>query len=78
MLNLFGNKDNDVDGDIKGSKLKVQIGSFSDSFEDESPTLSDIICRVRKISKAERINNSELITVYKLLMVTPATNAVSE
>lgn len=78
VLDLFGNRDDDEAGDIKGSKLKAQIDGFADFFEKESPTLSDVICTVKKMTKADRKYNSELIVVYELLMVMPATNAVSE
>ena len=59
--------------------LKAQLESFGVMCKDEpTPTLAYIITHVRSLSHAQNELLSEVLTLAKLLLVLPATNAVSE
>ena len=52
--------------------LKTYFGEKKDT------TLAGIIEKIRKLSKSSKIYNSHVITLLKILLVLPVTNAVSE
>ena len=57
-------------------QLEILTTAFVSS--TEKPTLAAIRSYVVSLSPAQRVSISEVCTVLKLIMVIPATNAVSE
>ena len=68
--------------DIVPSSLETQLQSlttaFSSRFPSEKPTLSEVKAHIVALSPAQRVAISEVCTILKLIMVIPATNAVSK
>jgi hypothetical protein len=70
--------------DLVPSSLETQLQSvvvqsaFSSRSPNEKPTLSDVKATIVALSPAQRVAISEVCTVLKLIMVIPATNAISE
>ena len=68
--------------DLVPSSLETQLQSFTTAYSSrsptEKPTLSDVKASILALSPAQRVAISEVCTVLKLIMVIPATNAVSE
>ena len=66
--------------DLVPSNLKVQLENLTTAFipAAEKPTLTAIKTFIIALSPAQRCAMSEVCTVVKLIMVIPATNAVSE
>ena len=63
--------------------LKVQLELFTTSFSGQAkqtsfPSLSDVQKYVQSLSPAMRSSISEVIVLLKLILIMPATNAVSE
>ena len=73
---------NRYSADIVPSSLETQLQSlttaFSSRFPSEKPTLSEVKAYIVALSPAQRVAISEVCTILKLIMVIPATNAVSE
>jgi hypothetical protein len=68
--------------DLVPSSLETQLQSLATAFSsrspNEKPTLSDVKATIVALSPAQRVAISEVCTVLKLIMVIPATNAISE
>ena len=65
--------------DVDPSRLRIQLQMLSTSLGSlEQATLPDIVEYFRSLSPAHRSCMSEVCTLLKLVLVIPATNAVSE
>lgn len=66
--------------DFTSSSLTAQLELLASAFTSstDKPTLTDIREYIVSLSPAQRISISEVCTVLKLIIVMPATNAVSE
>ena len=65
--------------DFSASTLQVQLQTLRTQFEHESHiTLQDIIKYLKSFKEAELTIYSEVVTLLKLILVSPATNATSE
>lgn len=67
--------------DFSPHLLKTQLETFGVMFQQDlecTPTLRDIFTHLRNLSQAEKEMLSEIITLTKLVLVLPATNAISE
>ena len=66
--------------DISPSSLKTQLELLSTSFSesDYQPSITGLRDYIRSLSPPVRTNLSEVCTLLKIVMVIPATNAVSE
>ena len=65
--------------DFHSPALKVQLQVFSEKFNDKiQPTLGDIFTIMKNLSSAEKELLSEVSVLTKLVLVMPATNAISE
>ena len=65
--------------DVKAIKLEAQLESLKTYFnEKEGKTLADIVDKMRNLYKSSLVYFSEVITLLKILLVMPATNAASE
>ena len=66
--------------DFTPSDLTAQLEILTSAFvsSTEKPTLPTIKAHIVSLSPAQRASISEVCTVLKLIMVMPATNAVSE
>ena len=66
--------------DIAPASLKVQLELLSTSFNarDHQPNIIEVGDYFKSLSPAQRTCMSEIFTLLKILMVIPATNAVSE
>ena len=60
------------------AQLEILTTAFASSVDCEKPTLTTIKEYVVSLSPAQRISISEICNALKLIIVTPATNAVSE
>lgn len=60
------------------AQLEILTSAFLSSTDREKPTFTTIKEYVVSLSSAQRIPISEACTALKLILVTPATNAVSE
>ena len=58
--------------------LKTQLTVLSSNFKDRNAMLSDVIKFFKALSPAQRDLLSEVCTLLRLMLVMPATNAVSE
>lgn len=69
-------------GDIDGDVLKVQLETLRNYFvQQNSPhptTLADVLKYLRSLSKPMRAMFSVIVTLVKLILVMPASNATSE
>lgn len=70
-------------GDVDREALKVQLETLRTHFAAvqktaEHVTFSDVLVYLRSLSTAMRSMFSEVVTLVKLLLVMPATNATSE
>ena len=66
-------------GDIDKARLETQLTMVKPLCSDlESPSFKDIIEKFKSLSQAERSHFSEVVNLLRLLLVMPATNAVSE
>ena len=63
--------------DVDLIKLETQLQILPSIF-NKSDTIHGIICKVREISAAKKQLISEVVTLLKLIIVAPATNAESE
>jgi len=60
-------------------RLEVQLKALETQFEGQSRVyLRDIVTALRSFSPAEREIFSEVVTLIKLILTNPATNAISE
>jgi len=70
------------EGDLDGSVLKLQLETLKTGFEhqgnSETVTLHEVLKYLRSLSPAMRCMFSEVVTLAKLILVMPATNATSE
>ena len=64
--------------DLHIEDLKIQLTTLSLQLSDSHPSFSDILKYLQILSKPARNIYSEVITVIKLLLVMPASNATSE
>ena len=66
--------------DFDASQLKMQLGILSANFSCESAhiNLHDVISHLRELSSAQKSLISEVCKLVSLILVMPATNAVSE
>ena len=65
--------------DLLVSTLQVQLETLRTQFEHENKiTLQDIIKYLKPFNEPELTIYSEVVTLLKLILVTPATNATSE
>ena len=69
--------------DFNLDSLKVQLETFKCDFsalpgKSAVVTLQDVITYARSLSAAQKLLLSEVVTLLKLILVMPATNAVSE
>ena len=66
--------------DFVHSSLRLQLELLTTSFSscEHQPTLIEIRDHFKSFSPAQRSCMSEIFTLLKLIMVIPATNAVSE
>lgn len=64
--------------DLQPSILRTQLELLASTFTEQTPTLKEIWDHFKDLSLAQRDIMSEVCVVIKLLMVMPATNAVSE
>lgn len=67
------------DTDLNPDVLKTQLEVYSGKFADYAlPTLGDIFSTMKNLSSAQKQLLSEVCTLTKLVLVMPATSAVSE
>ena len=68
------------ESDLNVHALEMQLQIFATNFtmERKNTSVKDILKYLRNISSAQRILLSEICTIAKLILVMPATNAVSE
>ena len=80
LADLYGDKNISGDGDLNKDRLFVQCASFQEEFTDSSkpPDLNDIIKAVQSMSTTKQAFYSEIVVIVKLMLVMPASNAVSE
>lgn len=65
--------------DFSSDQLSMQLGILSTNIPCESAqNLTSVICYLRELSPAQRSLISEVCTLASLILVMPATNAVSE
>ena len=66
--------------DFMPSSLKAQLEILTSAFasSSEKPTLATVKTHIVSLSPAQRFSMSQICTLLKLIMVMPATNAVSE
>ncbi|CAG2184616.1 unnamed protein product [Mytilus edulis] len=68
--------------DLHEANLQCQLRLFATIFESATPrediVLANIITFIRGLTQRERVLLSEVVTVLKLVLVLPATNATSE
>ena len=65
--------------DLSPALLDAQLQVFATKFEENSePSLLDIMEELKKFTAAEKELLNEVCTLFKLILVMPATNAVSE
>ena len=65
--------------DFDKHKLETQLCSLLGIFEDKEVTdIHIVVKKFQKISAGMRAHFSEVVILNKLLLITPATNAVSE
>ena len=67
--------------DLSTNNLKTQLSLLGTLFEGLNKTSIDItfiVKKLHKLTKAQKILFSELVILVKLLLLAPATNAVSE
>ena len=62
--------------DFNSSTLRVQLETLSS--QGEHSTIKDIVMYIRGFSSSERQIFSEVVTLVNLVLVNPATNAISE
>ena len=66
-------------GDIDKTRLETQLTMVKTLCSDlESPGFRDIAEKFKSLSQAEQFHFSEVVNLLRLLLVMPATNAVSE
>ena len=63
--------------DLEAVTLQTQLETFSGQLEEQS-TIEDVIKYIKGFSSDERHFFSEIVTLITLILVNPATNAVSE
>ena len=70
----------DLDGsDVDSHLLETQLMSFSYLFSDiESITLTEIVKVMKSLTVGQKALHTQVIILVKLILVMPATNAVSE
>ena len=78
MCEVYGDSTINPDGDIRKSRLVVQGQTFQQEFKDGDPDLVNLIDTVQKFSAGQRDFYSEIVVLMQLLIVMPASNAVSE
>ena len=68
------------ESDLNVHALEMQLQIFATNFtmEGKSTSVKDILKYLRNISSAQRTLLSEICIIAKLILVMPATNAVSE
>ena len=72
VTNFFGD-------DFNQDRLPTQLMSLSVQFEGQKDlNLRDVVVYLRDFSPAERIIFSEVVMLLKIILVAPATNAISE
>ena len=64
--------------DIVPSSLETQLGILNSAFADMTPTFAEIWSYLLQLSDAQCVSVSEVCTVLKLILLMPATNAISE
>ena len=68
--------------DLERNSLKVQLESLitgiAINIEETTPTLKDVVAYLKKLDKNSWDYFSEVFTLVKLILVVPATNALSE
>ena len=63
--------------DLEAVTLQTQLETFSGQLEEQS-TIEDVVKYIKGFSSDERHFFSEIVTLITLILVNPATNAVSE
>ena len=58
--------------------MKVQLESLAINKEETTPTLKDVVAYLKELDKNSWDYFSEVFTLVKLILVVPATNALSE
>ena len=64
--------------DFDTFNLQTQLTLLKEMFVDHPITVPGVIERLRQLTKPQRALLSEVFTLAKLLLVVPATNAISE
>ena len=64
--------------DLHIEDLKIQLTTLSVQLSDSHPSLSDILKYIQTLDKPAHKIYSEIITLIKLLLIVPASNATSE
>ena len=65
--------------DVTAIELEVQLESLKTYFDEkEDTTLADTIEKIKNLPKSNKVYFSQVITLLKILLVLPATNAVNE
>ena len=65
--------------DVTTIELEAHLQSLETYFDkNEDTTLADIIEKIRQLPKSSKVYFSQVITLLKILLVLPVTNAVSE
>ncbi len=64
--------------DISLDRLSVQLTSLASQMNEQQLNLRDIVAYLKGFSAAERVIFSEVVTLVRILLVNPATNAISE
>ena len=68
----------DVKDNFERNSLKVQLESLAINIKETTPTLKDVVAYLKKLDKNSWDYFSEVFTLVKLILVVPATNALSE
>ena len=63
---------------LEGNSLKVQLESLAINTEETTPTLKDVVAYLKKLGKSSWDCFLEVFTLVKLILVVPATNALSQ
>ena len=63
---------------VHALEMQLQICATNFTMEGKNTSIKDILKHLRNISSAQRALLSEICVIAKLILVMPATNAISE
>ena len=77
-VSLYGDRHVNPQGDLDRDLLTVQAAAFKQEFNAEDVDLQSIVAKVQSLTVAKREFYSEICILVKLMLIIPASNAVSE